>query len=137
MRPFGCKVYVKNLSYVKKFDPRGIESIFFGYPDNSGGYLAYIPFEDRITFSREVRFIEENDKPSIPRTLQVDTSTHLTSPLTTSTSSTTTSQFTRLVNPITVIKEEVVRLTIETKGFPPLMSLVFGYLNCSCNTPPQ
>jgi hypothetical protein len=26
-----------------------------------------------------------------------------------------------------------VRLTTETKGFPPLMSLVFGYLNCSCN----
>jgi hypothetical protein len=34
-----------------------------------------------------------------------------------------------------------VRLTTETKGFPPLMSLVFGYLHCStpggCNTPPQ
>ncbi|KAH0815912.1 hypothetical protein GEV33_006880 [Tenebrio molitor] len=57
---FGCKAYVLDKSTNRgKFDSKTVEGIFVGYSDNPKGYRVWIPSEQKIRISRDVKFFEE------------------------------------------------------------------------------
>lgn len=62
---FGSKVFVLDKTPNKgKFDPRGIEETFVGYADNAMAYRVWIPSENKIRITRDVRFLDELKSPS-------------------------------------------------------------------------
>jgi hypothetical protein len=57
---FGCKAYVLDKSTNRgKFDSKTVEGIFVGYSDYPKGYRVWIPSEQKIRISRDVKFFEE------------------------------------------------------------------------------
>ncbi|KAH0819264.1 hypothetical protein GEV33_003527 [Tenebrio molitor] len=57
---FGCKAYVFDKSTNRgKFDSKTVEGIFVGYSDYPKGYRVWIPSEQKIRISRDVKFFEE------------------------------------------------------------------------------
>jgi hypothetical protein len=57
---FGCKAYVLDKSTNRgKFDLKTVEGIFVGYSDYPKGYRVWIPSEQKIRISRDVKFFEE------------------------------------------------------------------------------
>jgi hypothetical protein len=57
---FGCKAYVLDKPTNRgKFDSKTVEGIFVGYSDYPKGYRMWIPSEQKIRISRDVKFLEE------------------------------------------------------------------------------
>ncbi|KAJ3631838.1 hypothetical protein MTP99_012944 [Tenebrio molitor] len=57
---FGCKAYVLDKPTNRgKFDSKTVEGIFVGYSDYPKGYRVWIPSEQKIRISRDVKFLEE------------------------------------------------------------------------------
>jgi hypothetical protein len=57
---FGCKAYVLDKSTNRgKFDSKTVEGIFVGYSDYPKGYRVWIPSEQKIRISSDVKFFEE------------------------------------------------------------------------------
>jgi hypothetical protein len=57
---FGCKAYVLDKSTNRgKFDSKTVEGIFVGYSDYPKEYRVWIPSEQKIRISRDVKFLEE------------------------------------------------------------------------------
>ncbi|KYN12083.1 Copia protein, partial [Trachymyrmex cornetzi] len=66
LRTFGSKVFVLDKTPNKgKFDPRGIEGTFVGYAENAKAYRVWIPNENRIRITRDVRFLNGLESPSL------------------------------------------------------------------------
>jgi hypothetical protein len=75
LRTFGCQAYVYNDDPNKgKLDGRATKGVFLGYGMKTKGYIMYIPEENKLKLSRNVKFLEtsnhiEREKPqqySIP-----------------------------------------------------------------------
>jgi len=61
LKLFGCKAYVKTLTYVNKLQPRSKPLTFVGYA--LGGYLLYDENKNKTIVSRDVKFVENEIKP--------------------------------------------------------------------------
>jgi len=57
LRIFGELAYVLDKNPSKgKFDPRGIKCLFVGYDTSAKGYRVWVPSEQKIKISRDVKF---------------------------------------------------------------------------------
>lgn len=68
LRPFGSKVVVQvPLEKRRKFDPKGFEGIFVGYPAHTKGYKIYNIEERKMVVSINVVFVDllQNSEPEI------------------------------------------------------------------------
>lgn len=59
MRTFGETAYMLDKAPGKgKLDPRGIKCIFFGYDESSRCYRVWVPSKQRVTTTRDIKFID-------------------------------------------------------------------------------
>lgn len=61
-REFGCKVFILERGPKKgKFEERGKKGIFLGYSEESKAYRIWIPEENKIQITRDVRFQKSSE----------------------------------------------------------------------------
>jgi len=64
LRIFGSRLYVYNDAKDRqKLDDRGLEGILVGYGENVKGYIIYVPSQNKLKYSRNVKFLEKNPQP--------------------------------------------------------------------------
>ena len=66
LRQFGCTAYVLTPKHQRdgKLAPVSTSGLFVGYPDGTKGYKVYVPGQDIIVISRDVRFVESASSSS-------------------------------------------------------------------------
>lgn len=62
---FGCKAFALDKTQKGKFQPRSRECIFVGFSSESKAYRLWDGAAKRIIVSRDVKFIEEPERPKI------------------------------------------------------------------------
>ena len=55
---WGCSAFIKKTK-VDKLESRSLKGCFIGYPDDSMGYLFYLPDDQRIIVALQAIFLEE------------------------------------------------------------------------------
>ncbi|CAB0001583.1 unnamed protein product [Nesidiocoris tenuis] len=74
IRIFGCKAMAQvPRQKRKKWDPKSEEYIFVGYGEDTKGYRLLHPVTKQIQFSRDVIFLEEDDKKIISSAVKKST----------------------------------------------------------------
>lgn len=94
LRVYGCLCFATNLQPTHKFDARSRRCVFLGYPSGQKGYLVYDLEDRKFLTSRDVVFHEtifpystihndeHDDTPTLPKPVNMDMDTTVTTPLT-------------------------------------------------------
>lgn len=66
LHTFGCRVFVYNEdANRKKLNARALEGMFIRYAEHQKGWIVWIPYEQKLRVSRNLKFIEEPKKNTI------------------------------------------------------------------------